>query len=464
MAGQTDDDRPGREPIRALITACGVLLAGSSLAALILTDDPKNLRVAVVGALWAFLLVSITGRFRSHGRELAAAGESDEELRRFYQMELQQEVAARREYELRLEVQLRRELEESRTREIEELRAEVHRLRAELMGIEGPDRAALLASAARLSPEQLRVIREETQRPHPRPAERLQLPAGFSDSPPPGDSSPSSAAVPPSDPHPSLPGVGRPSAAPATFTPTEFIPAASHGAHGSRASHGGSASSSASSASSASHRLPEPYRGPAPRDVTPTPPPAYREPQQSQDARGTASAAGEVSGTYRTPSHSWSTYASPTASQELKRPTFASTPPATPPNGYDSSPSFSGSSSYDGYSTGTSTSGQHAVIEPYGSGPRHGAPSGEAGSTTPPYDSSNTWPGAFTAPRGETSPPQPRSPEPYPPQPAEWRPADKPASSRGRHHAGDDDEDSPATPPSRSRPDDDVLAQILGRW
>ena len=45
-------------------------------------------------------------------------------------------------------------------------------------------------------------------------------------------------------------------------------------------------------------------------------------------------------------------------------------------------------------------------------------------------------------------------------QPAEWRPAE--TTSRGRHHAGDEPtEDKPGGP---TRPEDDVLAQILGRW
>lgn len=468
MAGQTDDDRPGREPVRALITACGVLLAGASLAALVLTDNPKHLRVALVGALWAFLLVSITGRFRPQVRH--AASESDEELRRFYQMELQQEVAARREYELRLEVQLRRELEESRTKEIEELRAEVHRLRAELMGIEAPDRAALLASAARLSPEQLRVLKEEAQRAQPRPAERLQLPAGFSDSPPPSDSSPSFApsttqATPTfatsthsSDPQASQPGIldaDRPSATRETFAPTEFVPAASHGAYAESAS-----------AASASYRLPEPYRRTPPQDPPANSRTPYRpvEAHQGHDARGVAEtgSSAESSGVHRTPSQSWSSYVSPTASQELRRPSLTSPSYATPSNGYDSSPSYGSTSSNAYSSTGPD---QHPVIEPYDSGPRHSVPSVEIARPVP-FDPSNTWPGAFKAARDENKASNSTgASESYPSQPAEWRPAEQ-STSRGRHHAGDDDdEDKPAsTTAPRSRPEDDVLAQILGRW
>lgn len=481
MAAQRDEDRPGRERARTLITACGVLLASSSLAALVLTDDVKRLRLAVVGALWAFLLVAITGRFRARAEE--APSESDEELRRFYQMELQQEVAARREYELRLEVQMRRELEETRTQEIEELRSEVHRLRAELMGIEAPDRAALLAgAAARMSPEQLQSLREEAQRVNGqqrRPVERLQLPAGFSDSPPPVEAPPSYAS-PSHDTELSQPRLVPPAAGSAPgsepYSPTEYVPAASHGTRPvppepSFAMNGHTPNGHAMNGSTRDEaELPAAYA--APEEFTVVTP--YGTP--------------ESSGTFGSPvpSPAWSSYTSPPVPPAPVSPVVPGPPvppaPRTqqvgPAHGTPEGPATYDVPSYDGYSSSPShppiqpdtshpgypaahhqpTEPPGAAVEPYGGG-RHGSPAEV--SRQDPFDPSNTWPGAFKVSNEERTPaaPAPRDSEVQPTpqagwrpteQPAEWRPADT-SGGRGRHHAGDE-------------PADDVLAQILGRW
>ena len=468
MATQRDEDRPGREYGRTLITACGVLLASASLAALVLTDNAKQLRLAVVGALWAFLLVSITGRFRTRVEQ--AGGDSDEELRRFYQMELQQEVAARREYELRLEVQMRRELEETRTQELEELRAEVHRLRAELMGIEGPERVALMAQAAGLSPERLRSIQEESRRP----VEPPQLPAGFSDSPP-VDPTPSHPSVPSYGSDPAGPRLVAQRTDPEPYSPTEFIPAGTHGA-----SRGPSYHPALAAPTHAEPELPVATHAPAvggyltpeiPAATSGSTGPAGPEEFTAAPAHRTP----DSSGTFGSPAPSpaWSSYPSPSGqpvapSQPVPTPAVPVPPAAT----YGSVPPWPGSVSSESHSvpasypaprpdevrTGYST---HRAPEPESTG-RHGTPAEAA--RPDPFDPSNTWPGAFKVSHEERTPAAPARQANWRPaeQPAEWRPAET-TTSRGRHHAGDDDtaEDPKGEP---VRPGDDELAQILGRW
>jgi len=505
MATQRDEDRPGREYGRTLITACGVLLASASLAALVLADNAKQLRLAVVGALWAFLLVSITGRFRSKAEE--TPGDSDQELRRFYQMELQQEVAARREYELRLEVQMRRELEETRTQELEQLRAEVHRLRAELMGIEAPDRAALLAQAAGLSPERLRVLQEEARRP----AEPPQLPAGFSDSPP-VDPTPSYPSVPSYGSDPAGPRLVAQGAELEPYSATEFIPAGAHGAPRESSYHPTVAASTPAEVElpAAAHGSAEisggyPAREAHPASTAPTGPAGPTGPSRSQEFGVMAPyGAPESSGTFDpstsspVPSPAWSSYLTPSspsvppappAPSPVAPPTRRAAPPAPPlaashngggPNhGPASNEGYGSSASYLPPQTDRSRAGysNHRAPEPDGPG-RHGTPAEV--SRPDPFDPSNTWPGAFQVSHEERSPAPSTAPEtsPYPTQqanwrpaeqPAEWRPAQQPAewrpaetTSRGRHHAGDEPtEDKPGGP---TRPEDDVLAQILGRW
>ncbi|HEX5493264.1 MAG TPA: DUF6779 domain-containing protein [Mycobacteriales bacterium] len=466
------------------------MLASTSLVALVLTDSPRKLRLAVVGALWAFLLVSITGRFKAKAD--LAPSESDEELRRFYQMELQQEVAARREYELRLEVQMRRELEESRTQEIEELRSEVHRLRAELMGIEPPDRAALLAQATRMSPERVQTLHDDAQRvgaQQRRPGERLQLPAGFSDSPPPAEPAPAYASMPSYDAdssQPRLPVPGGMPSGPEPYQAGEYVPAASHGTGTHR--HGGPTG-------------PEPAFAPAGPDRGEVNEPASYgglEEFTVVTPYGTP----ESSGTFGAPvpSPAWSSYASPPVPPASVATPAGPPPPvgpmpggpptytAVPVDGYGSSPShpptpqaagYPGYPSYPAAGPAGAAGAAGAAIEPYTGHPAAPAGSPDGMSRPDPFDPSNTWPGAFKVAHEERTPmaPSPRDANPYPQptnqpvtwqptgQAAEWHPAETPA--RGRHHAGDEPAEShPNGTPARaaSRPEDDVLAQILGRW
>src|SRR3954451_18457971 len=100
----------------------GFVLAVAATIAVLLTDDPQYLRLAVLAAAWAFVLAAfLAGRRRADAQAAAAR---EEEIRRGYEHELDREAAAHREYEL----ELRREAEESMGGELTALRAEVAEL------------------------------------------------------------------------------------------------------------------------------------------------------------------------------------------------------------------------------------------------------------------------------------------------------------------------------------------------
>ncbi|WP_448621330.1 hypothetical protein [Geodermatophilus sp. URMC 65] len=138
--------RPADPPSPALRTAglaAGTCLAVAATVVVFLTDDPQVLRLAVVGAAWAFVLAALV-RSRpaadvsspAQGQLAAAeradleraAAEREAELRLAHEREPEHGVAARREHELRVENDLRRTVEQS-------VRAELAALRAELASV-----------------------------------------------------------------------------------------------------------------------------------------------------------------------------------------------------------------------------------------------------------------------------------------------------------------------------------------
>ncbi|MFW3170189.1 DUF6779 domain-containing protein [Geodermatophilus sp. CPCC 206100] len=125
----------GSSTLRTAGLVLGFLLAVAATAVVFLSDDPQVLRLAVVGAAWAFVLAALAGSRRGSaaggpGRE---AAEREEELRLAYELELEREVAARRETELRLANGVRHEAEQSVRAEVDALRGELARV-AELRG------------------------------------------------------------------------------------------------------------------------------------------------------------------------------------------------------------------------------------------------------------------------------------------------------------------------------------------
>jgi uncharacterized protein DUF6779 len=119
---------------------CGsrqVLMLGTAVmaaaAAAVLTlgiQDARLLRLGLIAALWAALLGAFaTARIRG---EISSCVEHADHLRTVYQLELEREVAARREHALTVERELREQAELSQRREIVELRTELAAMRANL--------------------------------------------------------------------------------------------------------------------------------------------------------------------------------------------------------------------------------------------------------------------------------------------------------------------------------------------
>ncbi len=131
------------------------VLAVVAAAALALgADDASLLRLGIVAALWAALLGTFAAvRMR---REVSSGADHAEELRTIYRLELDREIAARREHELTVERELREQVERRERDEITALRGELQSLRDTLRNLLGGDvlveRVALRAESTRLLP------------------------------------------------------------------------------------------------------------------------------------------------------------------------------------------------------------------------------------------------------------------------------------------------------------------------
>ncbi|MCV7410897.1 hypothetical protein AWC05_26215 [Mycobacterium florentinum] len=125
--------RGGRRPGWVLLTALLVLAIGAS-SALVFTNRVELLKLAVILALWA----AVAGAFVSvlYRRQSDADQSRVRDLKLVYDLQLDREISARREYELTVESQLRRELaSEIRAQAADDLaalRAEVVALRTSL--------------------------------------------------------------------------------------------------------------------------------------------------------------------------------------------------------------------------------------------------------------------------------------------------------------------------------------------
>ncbi len=154
----------GRGGLRTVALAAAVAIALASTAAVVLSDDPETLRLAVVGALWAFVLAAFAAPRRRESEPATGDPGGALELRRTYEIELEKEVAARREYELQLEVYLRRELERGLAEDVAALRDEVGRMRGEMIDrLDGELRMERIETT-RLIGGSLRALQDEARR------------------------------------------------------------------------------------------------------------------------------------------------------------------------------------------------------------------------------------------------------------------------------------------------------------
>jgi hypothetical protein len=140
-----------------LVLAAGVVLILGAAGALVLSDDLRWLRLGIVAALWAALVGAfIAARYRGQ------VGERDDraaDLQAVYELELEREIAARREYELQVEAEIRAEVDEQSRRDVAALRDELRTLRQTLetlMGGEVLVERYALAQSTRMRPIQER--------------------------------------------------------------------------------------------------------------------------------------------------------------------------------------------------------------------------------------------------------------------------------------------------------------------
>ena len=132
--------RDARRPGWQLLTALLVLAIVAS-ATLVFTNKVELLRLAVILSLWAAVLaafVTVIYRRQSDSDQARAR-----DMKYVYDLQLDREIAARREYELSVEAHLRRQLsEEIRSQAADEmaaLRAELSSLRTHLEVLFGTD-------------------------------------------------------------------------------------------------------------------------------------------------------------------------------------------------------------------------------------------------------------------------------------------------------------------------------------
>lgn len=139
---------------RVLILGSVVLAVLAAAALALGSDDSGLLRLGIIAALWATLFGTFAAvRTR---REASSGAERADELRAIYQLELDREIAARREHGLRVERDLREQVERRERSEIAALRGELASLRDTLRNLLGGDvlveRVALRAESTRLLP------------------------------------------------------------------------------------------------------------------------------------------------------------------------------------------------------------------------------------------------------------------------------------------------------------------------
>ncbi|MEV7093543.1 DUF6779 domain-containing protein [Amycolatopsis sp. NPDC051045] len=150
MTGVGDDSR-GRLLGRPWLVVGFVLAIGATLA-LVLSDDLRYLRLGIVAALWAALIGAFLAvKYRKHA---AQSEDAVSEAQAVYELELEREIAARREYELEMEAENRSVADSKGREELEALRNEVSALRDSLQSLFGGEvlleRVALTAQATRM--------------------------------------------------------------------------------------------------------------------------------------------------------------------------------------------------------------------------------------------------------------------------------------------------------------------------
>ncbi len=161
--------------VRTVALLVGLGLAAAATAALVLTEDLQLLRLAVIAALWAFLIAAfvVAGQRRPgvDATEAAASG-AEVALRQSHELELEREVAKRRECELRTEVRLRREIEGVLREDMSAVQRDLTQLRHDILerwdGELRVERIAVRAESTRVSGfgATFHALKDEARRLH----------------------------------------------------------------------------------------------------------------------------------------------------------------------------------------------------------------------------------------------------------------------------------------------------------
>ena len=200
--------RGGRRPGWLLLTTLLVLAIVAS-SALVFTNQVELLKLAVVLSLWAAVVAAFVSVIYRRQSDVDAARARD--LKLVYDLQLDREISARREYELSVESHLRRELAfELRAQaadEVAALRAELAALRTNLeiifdtdlgdrpalegdrvgvgYGDWGRDTTAMPPAPGRVESSRITPVAEEDERRRYGGERDHRRPRGTVDSPPP---------------------------------------------------------------------------------------------------------------------------------------------------------------------------------------------------------------------------------------------------------------------------------------
>ncbi|WP_236796349.1 DUF6779 domain-containing protein [Amycolatopsis sp. GM8] len=137
----------------------GLALAVAATLALVLADDIRYLRLGIVAALWAALVGAFLAvRYR---KQAASTEDAVAQAQEVYELELEREIAARREYELEVENDVRAKAHADSRTELDALRAEVAALRDNLQSLFGGGEVLLERFALTAQATRMRALREE---------------------------------------------------------------------------------------------------------------------------------------------------------------------------------------------------------------------------------------------------------------------------------------------------------------
>ena len=150
MTAEADESR-GQPLSRPWLGVC-VTLVGVSTFALVATQELRWLRIGVIAALWAALICAFLAT--KYRKQVQASEDTIDHAKEVYELELEREVAARREFELEVESEARKRAEADSRDELDALRSEVTALRESLQALFGGEvlyeRVALTAQSTRM--------------------------------------------------------------------------------------------------------------------------------------------------------------------------------------------------------------------------------------------------------------------------------------------------------------------------